>query len=298
VHVLTKIFIVLVALLAVMLVPLVVVYAKNESSYKVKYTNTETQRAAAEASLAKAQQNFASEQAALQSEIDRLRSEIGDLRSNLAEKDGRIAALQSDLTTERTTNSQIASEVKVISSTLASGQTLIERLVSESDQLRQEALRLARANAELEESVREQGRQLEVAEAAVRALEERVQRLSEAEAAAVRRVAMYEERFGEIGDAAAGGLPEGYEPIDREVLARIVDVRDANGVMLAEINAGQRDGVKKGWVMTISDGEGNYIGRLRIIDVDVNRATGIAENAKGEPIVTRVGHRAYALPNT
>src|SRR5688572_12349172 len=37
VHVVTKIFIVLVSLLAVLLVPLVVVYAHNEDSYKAKY---------------------------------------------------------------------------------------------------------------------------------------------------------------------------------------------------------------------------------------------------------------------
>ena len=36
-HILTKIFVVLVSLLAVLLVPLVVVYAYNEDSYKAKH---------------------------------------------------------------------------------------------------------------------------------------------------------------------------------------------------------------------------------------------------------------------
>ena len=41
-HILTKVFIVLVSMLAVLLVPLVVVYAHNEDSYKAKYEEAET----------------------------------------------------------------------------------------------------------------------------------------------------------------------------------------------------------------------------------------------------------------
>ena len=44
-HVLTKIFIVLVSLMAVLLVPLVVVYANNEDSFKAKYQAASAQAA-------------------------------------------------------------------------------------------------------------------------------------------------------------------------------------------------------------------------------------------------------------
>jgi hypothetical protein len=63
---------------------------------------------------------------------------------------------------------------------------------------------------------------------------------------------------------------------------------------LAEINAGSRDGLKAGWVLTIGDG-GTFIGNLRVTEVDVNRAVGVVEledaSNRGE---VRVGQRAVA----
>ena len=55
VHVLTKIFIVLVSLLALLLVPLVVVYAYNEDSFKAKYLGADAQAATAVDRLGAAQ---------------------------------------------------------------------------------------------------------------------------------------------------------------------------------------------------------------------------------------------------
>ena len=50
-HILTKIFVVLVTLLAVLMVPLVVVYAYNENSYEAKYQSAMAQAAAARSSF-------------------------------------------------------------------------------------------------------------------------------------------------------------------------------------------------------------------------------------------------------
>jgi hypothetical protein len=64
---------------------------------------------------------------------------------------------------------------------------------------------------------------------------------------------------------------------------------------LAEIDAGSKDGVKLQWMMTIGNG-GNFIANLRIINVDINRSTGIVtlEDAK-KGRVAQVGHTAHAL---
>ncbi|MFM8784940.1 MAG: hypothetical protein ACKOFI_07280, partial [Phycisphaerales bacterium] len=77
-------------------------------------------------------------------------------------------------------------------------------------------------------------------------------------------------------------------------LAAGIDVKREPDAILAEINAGSRDGVKEGWVMTIADGS-NFVGNLRIVQVDVNRAVGVVEledvDARGE---VKSGHRAIA----
>jgi hypothetical protein len=63
---------------------------------------------------------------------------------------------------------------------------------------------------------------------------------------------------------------------------------------LAEINAGSRDGIKAGWVLTIGDGA-TFVANLRITQVDVNRSVGVIEledtAARGE---VKAGQRAIA----
>ncbi|MFM8817036.1 MAG: hypothetical protein ACKOHI_04035 [Phycisphaerales bacterium] len=74
----------------------------------------------------------------------------------------------------------------------------------------------------------------------------------------------------------------------------MISVKREPDSTLAEINAGSRDGVKEGWVMTLADGS-NFIGNLRIVTVDVNRAVGVVEleDAQGRGEV-KTGQRAIA----
>ncbi len=93
------------------------------------------------------------------------------------------------------------------------------------------------------------------------------------------------------GATADASLPV---PADRSLSATVIDVMREPDSTLAEINAGSRDGVKEGWVMTLADGS-NFVGNLRIIKVDVNRSVGVVEL---EDIATRgkvmSGQRAIA----
>ena len=65
---------------------------------------------------------------------------------------------------------------------------------------------------------------------------------------------------------------------------------------MAEIDAGEKDGVKKDWIMAIADGS-KFIANIRIVNVDVNRATGVIllEDAKSRGAVT-TGMQAIARP--
>ena len=74
-------------------------------------------------------------------------------------------------------------------------------------------------------------------------------------------------------------------PADRNLSATVIAVRRSADGTLAEVNAGSRDGIADGWVLSITDGS-RFIGNLRIIETDVNRATGVIEledaQARGE----------------
>lgn len=289
-HVLTKIFVVLVALLSVMIVPLVVVYAKNEASYKARYMKAENERAAAVTALNSANASYGSQIGGLSGNIDTLKAQVAAGERTIREKDAEILRLQSELADAKVLHAQINSKIAIISSTLESGQNLIQHLVDEAGKLRTQALAAERDNAELMARLRETDRNLEVAEAAVRSLREEVQRLSEARGAAMDRLARYEIAFGKLEDS---GLSPTV-PIDRNVRANIIDVRQSQGLVLAEIDAGQRDGIKEGWVMIVGDGQGGYVGRLHIINVDINRATGTLQDVAGNPIMAQVGYQAFA----
>jgi hypothetical protein len=298
VHVLTKIFIVLVALLAVMLVPLVVVYAKNETTYKNRFVEAEAARAAAESASTSAQVNYAAEIAKLQGEVSRLSEQVGQKEASITSKDTELAQVESELASSQMQFSQLGAELKQLVSTNQAAQNLVTQLVAEANELRTQTLQSARENAELVTRVREMDRELAVANAAVRSLREEVQRLSEVSEEQMQFIDRALTMHPDLREARGTNVGELPAPIDVKVIATVVDVRpNEQGRTLAEIDAGQRDGVKVGWEMILADPQGQYLGKLRIIEVDVNSAVGIAETASGAAISNvTVGSTAHALP--
>ena len=126
-------------------------------------------------------------------------------------------------------------------------------------------------------------------------LQEEVKRLGDEKDTAVATIAEYVASVGELAKARAGAVGDTARVVaTKNLSATIINVRRGAEAPLAEINAGSRDGVKAGWVLTIGDGS-NFIGNLRITEVDVNRAVGVIEledaGTRGE---VKVGQRAIA----
>lgn len=275
-HVLTKIFAVLVALLAVLLVPLVVVYAQNEDNYKSKFQAAEARAVSAETSM-----RTTEAAAAKASEDDRVRlaaleAENGQLAQELAGKDAEIREVQNELVRTSERNAEILAKIAIITETVKASQELNETLVSELRDVRDDALQSSRRVVELDEALRDVTSQLTVAVAARRALEEELQQMRDEQAALLERLNLYIARHGEINDDEVRATSLGGIRPDADLDATIVSVRRlSDGQVLAEIDAGSRDGVKEGWIMTI--GRSNFIANLRIISVDINSATGVIE---------------------
>lgn len=292
-HVLTKIFIVLVSLLAVMLVPLVVVYAHNENSYKSRVVAAEEKAAAMSMSLSSAEARSASKEAGLQASIDDYRSKVSALEQTQAAATATIRQLEAQVTTSNAATAEINSHIQTISSNLQAGQQLTESLVNELRELRAMAVTLERQKVELDEALRDVTTQLDVAEQARRALAEELQRVKDEHAASLtdlgRAIAM---GYNPNSDARMGAR-EGINP-DKTLSATVLRVERSNNQVLAEIDAGEKDGVKLDWMMAVADG-GKFVANLRIINVDVNRATGVItlEDAKTRGTV-QVGMKAVA----
>lgn len=289
-HVLTKIFIVLVSLLAVLLVPLVVVYAYNENSFQTRYQEAEAQTIAARADLQAQRTGSEAERARTGLELQKLGDENRTLQSESDQQASEIRALELRLAEAESNRAEIDAKLTTLASALDAGHRLTASLIEEVRNLRREALAAERERVQLDESLRDAQAQLDVAVEARRALQEQLQRLKDEQATALGKLAQYTEVYGELKVDIEGA---GTVPITEDLDATIIAVRRSSDQVLAEIDAGSRDGVQEGWVMTIGYG-GNFVGRLRIISVDINRATGIVELEDVTNRRVEIGYLAYA----
>jgi hypothetical protein len=293
VHLLTKLFVVLVSLLAVMITPLVAVNAVNEQSFKDKWLAAEQKRNAAIEQLDGEQQARMAEAAAAAVQTKELELRIAQVQKDYDASVAEARRLQGELADARSGQEDIRARIAMMAQTQQAQQQLGETLVAELRGLRTRAVDAERQAVDLEQELGVVRSQLEVAQAARRALQEEVQQLNEERDQAMDTIARYVAYIGELPSARAGAAA-GYRPADRNLSASIVNVRRSEDSTLAEINAGSRDGVQEGWVLTIADGS-RFVGNLRIIEVDVNRATGVIEledtDSRG---AVRAGQRAIA----
>jgi hypothetical protein len=172
---------------------------------------------------------------------------------------------------------------------------LIRAMRDDIQKSRENFLAAEKARVELQDSIARLQGDLDSEEATRRQLEEQLQRVTEEKERAMADVQRYAALHGSMAPRA-GATGDAALPVvaDRSLSATIIDVKREPDATLAEINAGSRDGVKEGWVMTIADGS-NFVGNLRIVQVDVNRSVGVVEledaATRGE---AKAGHRAIA----
>jgi chromosome segregation ATPase len=179
VHVLTKIFVVLVSLLAVFLVPLVVVYAYNENNYKAKFQAAEAKAFTAQEALKAAEARAGSNETRLNTDLENYKNQVRELDKAKATAETSMRLLQSQLATTTNTQAGITTNIAQIRQALEAGQLLTESLVNEVRELRANAVAIERQKVELDEAVRDVTSQLEVAENARRALAEELARLKD-----------------------------------------------------------------------------------------------------------------------
>jgi hypothetical protein len=274
VHLLTKLFIVLVSLLAVMIVPLVAVNAVNEESFRGKYENSMQQKNAAMEELSVERATRMAEASAASVNAKEYEMKVSQLTQDKDNHGAEVVRLEGRLTDARSGQDDINAKIAMMAVTQEAQHSLTQTLVVELKTLRTRAVDAERQSVELEEELGIIRSQFEVAEAARRALQEEVAQLTDEKDQALDTIARYVAYIGELPTARAGAAT--HRPADRNLSATLISVRRSDDSVLAEINAGSRDGLQEGWVMTVADGS-RFVGNLRIIEVDVNRATGVIE---------------------
>ncbi|MDG2030350.1 MAG: hypothetical protein P8J45_05035 [Phycisphaerales bacterium] len=276
-NVVTKIFIVLVSLLAVLMIPLVAVNATGATTLKQRNVDLQSelndQKALYEAELVTRQNG----EAAHSQRARELQQQVAETQQARTADQRMVAQLESSIAGKDELLASLQASLDVFAQTDRAKANLTDALVGELSDVRVRAMAAERQSIELDEALSEVQNQLEVADAARRKLQEEVVRLTDDKDQALGTVAKYVAFVGDLPEARAGATSGGARvPADRDLSSTIIAVRRSADGTLAEINAGSRDGVKDGWVLTITDGS-QFIGNLRIIETDVNRATGVVE---------------------
>jgi cell shape-determining protein MreC len=181
--------------------------------------------------------------------MESLRAQIGRLESQLSQSNANLQALSS------------ASEVN---------SALKERFVTENYTLRENVIDAERMIMEIEDLLEDTRLEAQGALRAERKAQEERHDLEEQIDAMQSRLIAYVSKFGELETVAA--IDNGLAP-DRTIASTVLTVSRANDDVLVEINAGSRDGVQKGWIMTVGQ-DGTFLGRLQVEQVDINRSIG------------------------
>jgi len=296
VHILTKIFIVLVSLLTVALVPLVMVNAANERTFKSRWEQEQARASEAIRDRDAAKSRYDTETQELASAARKLEFDLKGVKTEKSSLEASTNKLEAEAVGLRARQDDFNAIMKTYAENDKAKTELVKVINSEIVTLRGRLTQVEQEFVKLDEELTNTRAKLEIADAARRALQEDVQRLQEERDQAMGTISRFVAWVGPLPTGGqAGAINDTTRvPADRALSATVIQVRRGTDSTIAEINAGSRDGVQEGWVMTIADG-GKFVGNLRITAVDVTRSTGIVEledaKSRGE---VRTGQKAVA----
>ncbi len=268
-HTLTKVFIVLWALLSVFVMALAVPLVMNNDTWKARYQKESGLRIAAENSAKLASRDLDLANIAKAQAESALNKIITDLREELAARTTQVADLRSRAATLQQEKDAIEAQINRLTAAAETNANIIKTQGEEITRRRDESLQLMARAIELEDQLRDTLSRLDVSLAAQRTLQEQMQELRE--------------QLAGGGAAPSQAGAEAGPPIPSPLVSgRVMSVvQGADGNRYVEVNLGSRDGVSENMKFLIARG-GNFLGNLIITKVELNRAVGYIELEQGQ----------------
>lgn len=255
-HTLTKIFIVLQALLSVFLLALVVPLAVNQDHWKSKYQTVKGDADQAAASLEAAKALHSAQNAENLEIVEGLKSQITDLQAQASMKDQNLIDVRSRLGDAELRAGEVRAQLDTLTATVNTQASIIETQGEEITERRNESLEIQKRAIELEDQLRDALTRLDVATDAVRILQEQLTRALK----------------GEDEEPRPGTEPA---PVaSPNVIGHVLRVtEEPSGIRLAVIDLGSRDGLAENMRFLISRDK-KFMGYLTLTTVDINRSIG------------------------
>lgn len=263
-HILSKIFVVVAAVLSVLLAGLTMAYAVNADRVLADYSAEQARRQSAEG-------NLRAETEGASVERSRLNASISDLNNALAARDSQIRELQTgvarEIAAKRDAQSQrdeILNKTKVLEETSRTQAKLLEGYRTEVTSLRDSEVVFRQRELELEDRINDLESQREVLEQTMRALQEQLTEV---------RTTLAGAQTGATSSSGTAARP--FVDSGTLITARIekIEKDPASGALYATINAGTNDRIRDNMQLYI--GRNNeFIGHLIITKTDLNHAIG------------------------
>lgn len=263
-HILTKVFVLFAAVLALLLAALTIPFAYNASAINDAFLN---ERDAKDAALGQLQ----AQSAAYDAELNRLQGELATVQNQLAQREAAIndlrienARLLTDKRTAENARDAIAGQVDQLSETINTQTELVANYSAEVTGLRDAELRFRREKLQLEDRINDLESQNEVLAQTQRALQEQ---LAEA------RETMDSGLGQRSGETGAG---EPFVFSGPAIVGRVREVErdDATGQLLARVDLGQNDQVRENMKLFITRGDEQFLANLVIVETDLDWSVG------------------------
>jgi len=273
-NILTKISIVVVAVLVLVACPVFIRMAVAPYNYRKAYEESQLQLQNAVAAANVAQLGMQAAQAQLAHQVESQRSasddsakRVNDLQNRLSAADVRVAELQASM-------QAMTASLTELKGTLSREveQRIAAVLAREKD--REAINRLQAENQHLESSLKEAEGNIASLTMALRSMEEQNAQLKE--------MNLDLQKGGAAPTAASASGAESPSAQGKE-LPKIAGAVTAVDKEIVSINVGSAKGVKEGMVMIIYRGD-QIVAHLRVQLVDANQAAGVAFDKQRDPL--------------
>ncbi|MEM1185281.1 MAG: hypothetical protein AAGI53_09805 [Planctomycetota bacterium] len=256
-HILTKVFVVLAAVLSLLLSALTVTYSVNAEQVRTAYLDAKRERDTAHIALTARVEMTAREKEALRREIESSEQTISDLRSDLAAIESANDTLRRDLNDARLEAEQVRAQITQFGVATDTQSTLIANYRAEVTRLRENELDFRDERLALEDRIADQASQLLVLDAQRRDLLERL---------AERR---------EEGDGT-GTEEDRVVTLGLDIRGRVQQVSSdpASGNAVVQINLGSSDGLRRNAEMYVVRNGNTFVANIIIDSVDLQASTG------------------------
>lgn len=273
-HILTKIFVVLAALLSLLVSALAITYSINAERIADEYADARQKADAATANLRVSTENHQLEVTQMRGQLETKNLEIADLRQELDASRYDAQQLAAEKREAEAQTAAVQTQVAQFGVTADNLTELVETYRDEVTLLRGKELTNRDQRLDLEDTIADQASRLQVFNQTVRALREQLRDAQRTiqELSSGRTV------------ARSSGAAESLRTIPGTVVfGRVEDVRAEadSGRTLVQVDLGSNDGVQAQTELDIVRGN-DYVGTIVVDDVDLQVSVGYVRLTNGD----------------